>query len=99
MLQETRLSGTVPFKEGTVPCLQPQGGFFREQEGFCLPFKAAWREHWVQHFAKLMIVSQVLFGSCLIRKVWPHVSMVTIIQYLSGLGPQFMVTVEVNDQR
>ena len=28
-------SGTVPFKEGTVPCLQPQGGFLREQEGFC----------------------------------------------------------------
>ena len=28
-------SGTVPFKEGSVPCLQPQGGFSREQEGFC----------------------------------------------------------------
>ena len=28
-------SGTVPFKEGTVPCLQPQGGLLREQEGFC----------------------------------------------------------------
>ena len=28
-------SNTVPFKEGTVPCLQPQEGFLREQEGFC----------------------------------------------------------------
>ena len=28
-------SGNVPFKEGTVLCLQPQGGFLREQEGFC----------------------------------------------------------------
>ena len=28
-------SGTVPFKEGRVPCLQPQGGMLREQEGFC----------------------------------------------------------------
>ena len=28
-------SGTVPFKEDTVPCLQPQGGFLREQEGLC----------------------------------------------------------------
>ena len=27
-------SGT-PFKEGTVPGLQPQGGFLTEQEGFC----------------------------------------------------------------
>ena len=25
-------SGTVPFKEGTVPCLQPQG-FLKEQQG------------------------------------------------------------------
>ena len=25
----------VPFKEGTVPGLQPQGGFLRDQEGFC----------------------------------------------------------------
>ena len=25
----------VPFKEGTVPGSQPQGGFLREQEGFC----------------------------------------------------------------
>ena len=25
----------VPFKEGTVPGLQPQGGFLREQEGTC----------------------------------------------------------------
>ena len=25
----------VPFKEGTVPGLQPQGGFLREQEGLC----------------------------------------------------------------
>ena len=24
-----------PFKEGTVPGLQPQGGFLREQEGLC----------------------------------------------------------------
>ena len=28
-------SGTVPFKEGTVPCLQSQGGLLRDQEGFC----------------------------------------------------------------
>ena len=26
-------SGTVPFKEGTVPCLQPQGEFLMKQEG------------------------------------------------------------------
>ena len=25
----------VPFKEGTVPGLQPQGGFLGEQEGLC----------------------------------------------------------------
>ena len=31
-------SGTVPFKEGTLPCLQPQGGFLKKQEGF-LPSK------------------------------------------------------------
>ena len=25
----------VPFKEGTVPGLQPQGEFLKEQEGLC----------------------------------------------------------------
>ena len=29
----------MPFKEGTVPCLQPQGKFLREQEGFCTLLK------------------------------------------------------------
>ena len=28
-------NGTGLFKDGTVPCLQPQGGFLREQEEFC----------------------------------------------------------------
>ena len=35
LLPHHMTSSTVPFKEGTVPCLQPQGGFLREQEGFC----------------------------------------------------------------
>ena len=30
----------VPFKEGTVPGLQPQGGFLKEQEG-SVPFKSS----------------------------------------------------------
>ena len=42
LLSHHMTSGTVPFKEGTVPCLQPKGGFIREPEGF----KTAWREHW-----------------------------------------------------
>ena len=25
----------VTFKKGTLPCLQPHGGFLWEQEGFC----------------------------------------------------------------
>ena len=28
-------SPVVPLQEGVLPCLKPQGGLLRDQEGFC----------------------------------------------------------------
>ena len=40
----------LPFKEATVPGLQPQGGLLREQEGLCMyPSRTASRENTSTH--------------------------------------------------